>query len=307
MIKQPHEPFRILFLGHDNTTDSRLAATYMTSLLDKKHYIVGYNSTGAHMSHTTKNMLTVADVIIFMNKHAYNEAERVYDFDIRKSLVWHIPSSSIASERLPVHAPTGAHQTIRRHCEKLRDYLTQAPWVDVVDNANKPTDLRLPLAWVTDRGLWHRGIYVIVRTHDGKFVVAKRSQSIIFAPGMLEISLGGGVDIGENPRRTAQRETYEELGIYAHEKDFQPLFIWRQVGYHPRYNKQTKAHIYAYAVTLPEDISKFTPQLEEVAEIRILSKRQVLHLLRTHRMKHFGQLAWGYKMYQKAIALSTAL
>ncbi len=194
---------------------------------------------------------------------------------------------------------------IRKNCDELTKYLTHTAWVDVMDAHNRPTGLRLPMGWATDRGLWHRGIHVVVQTSDGKFVVGKRANGIVFAPGMLEISLGGGIDSGETPLQAAQRETHEELGVHLPEKHFRPLFMWKQVGYHPHYHKQTKAHIYVYTVQVPLHSEHLRPQPEEVAAIRVLTRRQVKHLLNTHRMEHFGRLKWGYKLYQKAVAYST--
>jgi 8-oxo-dGTP pyrophosphatase MutT (NUDIX family) len=184
-------------------------------------------------------------------------------------------------------------------------YLTHTAWVDVVDAHNQKANMRLPIGWATDRGLWHRGVHVVVRTSDGKFVVGKRTKSIVFAPGMLEISLGGGIDSGETPIQAAQRETHEELGALLHEKDFRPLFTHRLVGYHPHYHKHTKVHLYVYDVVLPVHSSELRPQPEEVEEIRVLTKNQVRLLLRTHRMRHFGRLKWSYKLYSKAVAYST--
>ena len=120
---------------------------------------------------------------------------------------------------------------IKQHCDELKTYLTHTAWVDVVDAQNEPTGLRLPLGWVTDRGLWHRGVHVVAQTLDGKYVVGKRDNAIVFAPGMLEISLGGGVDSGEHPLRAAVRETYEEIGVRMAEKHFRPLFIYKNIGY----------------------------------------------------------------------------
>jgi 8-oxo-dGTP pyrophosphatase MutT (NUDIX family)/protein-tyrosine-phosphatase len=263
---------------------------------------------------TTNELLTNADVVVFMNKDVYDEAVATYDFDVRKAIVWHVADmdpvvkQGLLAERHEQALVAAASHTfalIRKHCDELYIYLTHTAWVDVVDKHNHATDMRLPIAWATDRGLWHRGVHVVVQTSDGKFVVGKRVKSIVFAPGMLEISLGGGVDSGESAIQAAQRETHEELGVLIPEKDFRPLFMYRQIGYHPRYHKQTRAHLYVYAVTLPVHSTQLRPQPGEVEELRLLTKPQVRRLIRTHRIKHFGRLKWGYKLYDKAVAYST--
>jgi 8-oxo-dGTP pyrophosphatase MutT (NUDIX family) len=208
------------------------------------------------------------------------------------------------SEQALIDLATPAFTEIRRRCDELKTYLTHTAWVDVMDAHNEPTGLRLPLGWVTDRGLWHRGIHVVAQTIDGKYVVGKRDNHIVFAPGMLEISLGGGVDSSEHPLQAAARETYEELGVQLPEKHFRPLFIYKQVGYHPHYHKQTRCHLYVYHVKLPVRSHELRPQPGEVAELRAVSYRTLKHLLHAHRLQHFGRLKWGYRLYAKAIAYS---
>ena len=284
---------------------------YAKTILDEQHL-----SHGAMKRHTqtTSELLNDADVIVFMNKDVYDSALKEYSFDARKCLVWHISDIHKEVERKIHHddldevflkeAKT-AFKKIQHNCDELRTYLTHTAWVDIVDAHNVPSGLRLPMAWATDRGYWHRGIHVVAQTADGKYVVEKRSKEIVFAPGMLEISLGGGVDSGEHPLKAAARETHEELGVHVSEKHFRPLFMYKQIGYHPRYHKQTRCHLYVYAVSLPVHSSQLKPQLEEVAELRTLTRSQVKRLLHAHRFKHFGRLKWGYKLYDKAVAYST--
>lgn len=340
-MRQPKEPFKIHFVCRGNAYRSRLAAAYMATLLSGQFAI---SSSGiaaeqfkaiktsmpytkatakAHKltyeidklkTQTTNKLLAQADVIIFMNKDVYDDALREYDFDIRKCLVWDVADMGVEVERKAhakhtqqalVDAAAGTFVSIRVHCDALYHYLTHTAWVDVVDAENRSAGLRLPMEWATDRGLWHRGVHVVVQTTDGKFVVGKRANTIVFAPGMLEISLGGGIDTGETPLKAAQRETHEELGLHVPETHFKPLFLYRINSFHPHYNKRTRGHVYAYAVKVPLHSKQLTPQPGEVAELRLLTKGQVKRMLRTHRMKHFGQLAWRYKFYQKAIAYSS--
>lgn len=334
-----NKPYTIHFVCRGNVYRSRLAAAYFETLDDGRFKVTssGIATIEAEaksfsplakptakkygLSHeldrpklqTTDKLLSDADVIIFMNKDVYDDARKEFDFDNRKCLVWHVSDFNFKrmqhlleqhdnNQLLGAVAPTFRH--IKKLCDDLYTYLTHTAWVDVVDAQNEPSGLRLPMAWVTDRGLWHRGIHVIAQTADGKYVVEKRSKDIVFAPGMLEVSLGGGVDSGEHPLQAAARETHEELGVKVHEKLFHPLFMYKQVGYHPHYKKQTRAHLYVYAVELPVHSKDLRPQLSEVAEIRTLSRRQVKQLLASHRIRHFGRLKWGYQLYRKAIAYS---
>lgn len=338
-MTQKHKPYQVHFVCRGNTYRSRLAAAYFAELSAGKFTVTSSGigaakatvktaekytkaTARAHkLTHgieapktqTTNALLAAADVIIFMNKDVYDDALKLYEFDPRKCRVWQVADVTPAykqhmltqqSEQALVDGVADTFTLIQENCTELYEYLTHTSWVDIMTADNQMTGLRLPMAWAADRGLWHRGIHAVVRTSDGKFIVGKRVNDIIFAPGMLEITLGGGVDVGENPLQAAVRETREELGIDVPEKHFKPLFSYKQHSYHPRYDKRTRAHLYVYAVHLPAHSTRLRPQPGEVAELRTLTPAQVRRLLRTHRMKHFGPLKWNYKLYEKAVAYS---
>ena len=333
------KPYNVHFVCRGNAFRSRLAAAYFDTLVGGQFRITSSGIAAAdgkiktaasytkaiarkyglrhgisnHTVQTTDRLLAEADVVIFLNKDVYDDALKEFGVDIRKTLVWRVPDVNEQAKReaLAVHSEQAlldlaapAFREIKHHCDELKTYLTHTAWVDVMDARNEPTGLRLPMAWVTDRGLWHRGVHVVAQTVDGKYVVGKRVNNIVFAPGMLEISLGGGVDSGEHPLQAAARETHEELGVHMPEKHFRPLFMYKQVGYHPHYHKQTRCHLYVYHVKLPVHSSALKPQPGEVAELRAVSRRQIKHLLHAHRLQHFGRLKWGYKLYAKAVAYS---
>jgi len=336
MTQKTSRPYSIHVVSRRNTERSRLAVACLAAVAAERFVITSSGidagpaagraaapSAKAHSPkhglngrsvQTTNELLATADVIVFMDKSIYDEALRSFVVDTRKTVVWSVrdlghktaPQALPAgSELAAVNAADHAFRAIQRHCDELYEYLTHTAWVDVVDADNRATGLRLPMAWATDRGLWHRGVHVVVQTADGRYVVGKRSPHIVFAPGMLEISLGGGVDSGETALQAAQRETREELGVTMAATDFRPLFLYKSVSYHPHYRKHSKVHLYVYAVQLPVLGSGLTPQPDEVAEVRTLSKRQVKHLLNTHRVTNFGRLKWSYKLYQKAVAYSS--
>jgi len=342
-MAKTEKPFNVHFVCRGNVFRSRLAAAYFDTLVDQRFTVTssGINAAAIndmpiispqaettakvhHLHHglsrrklqTTDKLLTEADVIVFMNKDVYDDALRQYDFDVRKCQVWDVHDITMAHlhrmqashiDQDIVDGVAKIYRNIQRHCNELHEYLTRAGWHDVMDAENKPTGMRLPITWITDRGLWYRGVHVVAQTVDGKYVVEKRSKNIVFSPGMLEISLGGGVDTGEHPHTAAVRETREEIGVHVPETHFKPLFMHKQVAYHPHYRKQTRCHVYVYSVKLPVHSKDLHPQLSEVAEILTLSKRQVKRLLRKHRLRHLGQLTWSYKLHSKAIAYSSTL
>lgn len=255
-----------------------------------------------------------ADIIVFLHKDVHDEAIREHVIDGRKTIVWDVTDMPTRPHTLyeqtgdvGVFRPTALRtfRKIQRDCDALLDYITAGSWVDVVDEHNIESGLRLPIAWVTDRGLWHRGIHVVLQTTDGKFLVGKRARSMIFAPGMLEISLGGAVDTGETPLCAAIRESHEETGVRVPARHFSPLFVQRTANYHPHYKKLTRSHIYIYTAHLPLHSLHFKPQPGEVDELRLVTRREIKLLLHNARLANFGRLGPGHKLYQKAVAMST--
>lgn len=332
--------YKIHFICHGNTFRSRLAAAYFAKIIDDDRYEISssgtvadqanseviepFTATVAHKhdldfelqkqhTQTTQALLAAADLLIFMKSDVYNEARQNFGFDERKAICWHISDVGdyLKTEALPTDNEAGLQTAaesifnkIKAKCDELKAYATRGSWVDVVDKNDKPTGLRLPISMCSERGLWHRGVRAIVQSADGKFVVEKRSEKIIYSPGMLEIGFGGLVDAGEPPLTSARRELFEELGISAATRDFRPLFKYRITSYHPHYKTRTRTHIYVYAVTIPSSNTRLKLQEDEVQDAYWLSGLQIRRLIRGHRLKHFGRLAWEYKLFRLAVAAS---
>jgi protein-tyrosine-phosphatase/8-oxo-dGTP pyrophosphatase MutT (NUDIX family) len=304
-----YEGYSITSSGIEATEHERLDVSPYTKAIAKKYKLT--SKLAPHKQQSTKKMFTGTDVLVFLNKDIYEDALKVFSFDARKATVWNIDDLGTYLIKHPKVARNKANyvkitemlagQTFDK-VDRLFDYLASTSWSDIYNADNKPLGYRLPVAWTTDRkGLWRRSVHAVVTTANGKFVVEKRSKNIVFAPGMLDISLGGGIDMHETPRQAVLRELREELGIKIRPEQLTHLGTRKWAKYHPHYDKYTNMFLYTYHVRLTIDDPIFVLQPSEVKEVRLLSGRQINNLLRKHRIKRFGRLNYGYKYYADAV------
>jgi len=66
---------------------------------------------------------------------------------------------------------------------------------------------------VHQRGLWHRGVHVLLLTRERKLLVQQRSKDKVHAPLALDCSVSEHVQAGEDYYTAARRGLREELGI----------------------------------------------------------------------------------------------
>ena len=66
---------------------------------------------------------------------------------------------------------------------------------------------------VHQRGLWHRGVHVLLFTREGKLLVQQRSKDRPHAPGTLDCSVSEHVKAGEDYLTAAMRGMQEEMGV----------------------------------------------------------------------------------------------
>lgn len=304
-MKQIH----IHFVGTTDTYRSRMAAIYFRRIAPK-----GWVITSSGVSTTTaQQTLDAADIIIFVAKDAYDQACQRLNVDARKTLVWNLTAPAIHARRHGValshpratRVVAGAMAaSVKKHCDTLHSNITGLSWVDVMTKQNEPTGLRLPISWATDRGFWFRSVHVVLITPKGEFIIEKRSPIITFAPGKLDIGLGGIVDAGETPLQAAVRETHEELGIRLVPKQLKRVMMSRENAWHPAKQKMTRSMRYVFMAQLQPNQMYINTDPLEVNGIAILSRSELKNLLKTHRLRHVGQLSTSYRFYSEAVRKS---
>lgn len=72
---------------------------------------------------------------------------------------------------------------------------------------------------IHQKGLLHRDVHVIIYNCKDGILFQRRSINVDTYPNLLDISVGGHVDLGETYDRSAIRELEEETGIRADIKD----------------------------------------------------------------------------------------
>lgn len=81
-------------------------------------------------------------------------------------------------------------------------------------------------------GVYHKSVLIWIKNYKGQILVQKRAMSKKNNPGKWDMSTAGHIDAGETLLQACVRETYEELGIKARQKDFVFLREWlNQDGY----------------------------------------------------------------------------
>lgn len=258
---------------------------------------------------TTNALLAKADVIVFMNHDVYRDAALEYTVNPHKCVIWDVEDVGVQRALAPratdneIALTTFAY--IKKNVDHLLQELTETSWADIVNDQNEPLGFRLPISWIGNKGLWRRGCHLVLQTTDGRFLVEKRAHTIIFSPNRLDITLGGGVDGGESPQEAVIRETQEELGISLKPSALRLIDVCKWNTYHPHFQKYTRCFLYTYAAMIDSEQAQLRIQTNEVAGARLLTKRQVASLLRTHRLANFGRLSSGHAYYARVVKLAS--
>lgn len=144
---------------------------------------------------------------------------------------------------------------------------------DVYDEEGKKTG-RTMSRGVPTQGEYMLCVHVYLHTPGGKFLVQKRSRSKESHPGVWDVT-GGAVLCGEESFDGAKRETLEEVGIDI--SDAKVRFVGRV--------KKKKSFADVYFVEKDFDIRDCVLQKEEVEEVRLVDRKELLELQMNDRLR----------------------
>lgn len=173
--------------------------------------------------------------------------------------------------------------------------------IEIVDNTNTPMGGSTDIDTINAAGLWHRGAHAIICTSDGYVLAQKRAATIIFHPGLLDISVGGGVDKDELPEEAMLREVHEELGLKVSRAQLRFIGIRKYSHAWPHYHKISRCFIYTYLIKLPDHQVSLALQSSEVMDARFISIREAKRLIKSGRIKSFGRLEPTYQYYKQLL------
>lgn len=135
---------------------------------------------------------------------------------------------------------------------------------------------RLPLGRTAERsarkgpGEYRMVVHVCVFDSRGRLLIQRRTPEKVIFPNLWDVSVGGGVDAGEDSRRGAEREFREELGY--------PLDL---SGLRPSVTVNFDGGFDDFYILIRDlRLEELTLQREEVRDVRWASLEEVLGMLR---------------------------
>jgi 8-oxo-dGTP pyrophosphatase MutT (NUDIX family) len=175
----------------------------------------------------------------------------------------------------------------------------QTSYYDVVDENDVITGEIASYDTVHSKGLWQRGIHVLIYTPDRQIVMQKRSPNLKYHPNEVEVSVGGGVDAGEKPEEAAVREVQEELGIAIKVGDLH--FIGKTKFNHKTKMLIMRTFIYSYSICIPKNQLNIQINPEETSSAFLISERKLRLALRRHRILQVGKIGGTYAYWKYLI------
>lgn len=164
-------------------------------------------------------------------------------------------------------------------------------YLDIVDENGEPTGVTVERSKAHAEGIMHRTAHVwIVRMRDGvlEILLQKRSDHKDSFPGCYDISSAGHIPAGVDFKASAVRELREELGVDVPEDAL--IFCGvRRIAFDGEFHGQPfhdRQFTKVFALWCDDDESAFTPQPEELSEVRWMPFDALITAVENHTIPH---------------------
>jgi isopentenyl-diphosphate Delta-isomerase len=151
-------------------------------------------------------------------------------------------------------------------------------YIDVLTKEGKLTGLTELKSVIHEKGLYHHTAHIWLYTKNGEVLLSQRSSLKSICPLMWDVSVAGHVDAGESVIVGALREMREEIGLNLQETDLHKIGVFECFQTYENGIQDNEFH-HTFMAELRVPLSELTPQIEEVAALKLVSFDEFENLL----------------------------
>jgi isopentenyldiphosphate isomerase len=154
---------------------------------------------------------------------------------------------------------------------------------DVLNEHGEPTGRTATKEEIFKNGWWRLVVHIwIVNPETQELLIQKRAKKGIF-DDLWDVSVGGGVQAGEDSVIAAKREVEEELDLGFNESDFELIGRFRVPKFIPERQQPTNEYSDTFFVRSGFDLNQVKMQKAEVAEVGSLALSDLINLQSDHQ------------------------
>ena len=176
-------------------------------------------------------------------------------------------------------------------------------YIDIVTKSGKPTGKSAIKTEIHKKGWYHNTVHIWLYTSKGEILLQQRAASKAICPLLWDVSVAGHIDAGETIESGAIREIKEEIGLKIQEDYLEKIGVFPCFQTYPNGIIDNEFH-HTFIAQLNVDLSKLTPQKEEVEALKLVSISKFKDLLdNSDKNGHF--VSSNYDYYIKVLEAIT--
>lgn len=147
--------------------------------------------------------------------------------------------------------------------------------IDVCTPTGHATGRRKAKSAIHRDGDWHISVHIWIVTPGNEVLLQRRAAGKENYPGLWDVSVAGHISAGETPVEAALREAAEEIGLDLSNDRFDAVArVAEEVILRDGSYRDNEIHE-IYLVCRPIDPAALILQTEEVADVRLVSVREL--------------------------------